>query len=264
MSNDPVAISLWKHDIARSNHNRSTKMSKVNLDALIPREDFEAIGTDIPPDLGDTLSIPEFTSEFIKPFFRKPDFQRETSQWDANQICDFLESFVNEDLIPSIILWKSKSGLFFVIDGAHRLGALRAWISNDYGDGSISQEFYEGDISDDEKRIAEQARRIVKKRIGEYSERAKDIGLRKLKVQWVHGGSEKAENSFFKINQQGVAINKTEIKLLQSRKKPNCIAARAIWKAGKGHKFWADFPAEHQQKIQELGKEINTILFTPP
>jgi hypothetical protein len=239
-------------------------MPKVNLDALIPREDFEATGTANPSELGDTLSIPDFTSEFIKPYFRKPDFQRETSQWDADQICDFLQSFVNEDLIPSIILWKSKSGLFFVIDGAHRLGALRAWIYDDYGDGEISQKFYEGDISEDEKEIAEYTRKVVRKRIGIYSERAKDLGLRKLRVQWVQGDATKAENSFFKINQQGVAVSKTEIKLLQSRKKPNCIAARAIWKAGKGHKFWADFPAKNQVEIQNLSSEINKILFTPP
>jgi hypothetical protein len=269
MSNDDLAIHEQKCDIIpnRTNcfhSNKVKKMSKVNLDALIPREDFEATGTNNPSELGDTLSIPDFTSEFIRPFFRKPDFQRETSQWDTNQICAFLESFVNEDLIPSIILWKSKSGLYFVIDGAHRLGALRAWIYDDYGDGEISQKFYEGDISDDEKEIAEYTRKVIKKHIGIYSERAKDIGLRKLRVQWVQGDATKAENSFFKINQQGVAVSKTEIKLLQSRKKPNCIAARAIWKAGKGHKFWADFPAENQSEIQRLSGEINKILFTPP
>jgi HNH endonuclease len=83
-------------------------------------------------------------------------------------------------------------------------------------------------------------------------------------VQWVLGDAEKAEKSFFKINQQGVRLDRTEIELLKSRKKANCIAARAIWKGGKGHKFWADFPAENQSLIQSLGSEINRILFTPP
>ena len=32
-------------------------MQKVNLDALIPREDFEAEGINSPSELGDTLSI---------------------------------------------------------------------------------------------------------------------------------------------------------------------------------------------------------------
>ncbi len=267
-SHNFVDVGIEKRDISIAiisiTTQRDKKMPKVNLDALIPREDFEATGTNSPSDLGDTLSIPEFTSEFIHRFFKKPDFQRETSQWDANQICDFLESFVNEDLIPSIILWRSKSGFYFVIDGAHRLGALRAWIFDDYGDGSISQKFYDGDISDDEKQIAEHTRKVVNKRIGIFSERAKDLGLRKLRVQWVQGGADKAETSFFKINQQGVELNKTEKILLKSRKKWNCIAARAIWKGGRGHKFWATFSAENQNEIQRIASEIHKILFTPP
>jgi len=51
--------------------------------------------------------------------------------------------------------------------------------------------------------------------------------------------------------------------LLEARKKPNCIAARAIIRSGKGHKYWSNFSQENQSKIQELAKEINSILFTP-
>ncbi len=255
-------------------------MSKVNLDALVPREDFDAIGNNSPGVVGDTISISDLTSGYVYPFIRKPDFQRETSEWDAKQICDFLESFLNGDLIPAIILWRSASGNYFVIDGAHRLGVLVAWIFNDYGDKDISQKFYDHDISSDEMSIADKARKMVNHRIGSfqdiknspnetapnpaYLQRAKNMGAYKLRVQWVEGNAEKAESSFFKINQQGVPLNKTEIKLLESRKKANCIAARAIWKAGKGHKFWVDFSAENQSEIQRLASEINKILFTPP
>jgi hypothetical protein len=80
----------------------------------------------------------------------------------------------------------------------------------------------------------------------------------------VKGDAKVAEKSFFAINQQGVALNKTEKKLLQSRRKGNSIAARAISKGGSGYKYWADFSASNQDDIQRISKEINGILFKPP
>ncbi len=40
-----------------------------------------------------------------------------------------------------------------------------------------------------------------------------------------------------KIYQQATLIDKTELKLLESRRKPNSIAARAIIRSGTGHKY---------------------------
>lgn len=116
-------------------HTKQTKkqLAKVNIDALIPREDFETTGVNNSGNLKHSLSVSAFTGGFFYPFIRKPDFQRETSEWDAKKICEFLESYINGDLIPSIILWRSSSGLFFVIDGAHRLSALTSWIYDDLG-----------------------------------------------------------------------------------------------------------------------------------
>jgi hypothetical protein len=65
------------------------------------------------------------------------------------------------------------------------------------------------------------------------------------------------------INRQGEPLNKTELKLLESRKKGNAIAARAIIRAGKGHKYWSNFSGENQSRIQDVAEEINKILFTP-
>lgn len=255
-------------------------MAKVNIDALIPREDFETTGVNNSGNLKHSVSVSDFTNSFFYPFIRKPDFQRETSEWDAKKISDFLESYINGDLIPSIILWRSNSGLFFVIDGAHRLSALTSWIFDDYGDGEISQKFYENNIPEDQKAIAIEARKYINKRIGAYKDiieapkqatpnpdylnRAKNLGAFSIQVQWVDGDASKAEHSFFKINQQGEPLNSTELKLLQSRKKGNAIAARAIIRSGKGHKYWATFNADNQKKIQEIAEEINKILFTPP
>lgn len=256
-------------------------MAKVNLDALIPREDLEIAQqiNNIPTDLFSSIGITSFQSGLLYPLLKKPDFQRETNEWDKKKICDFLESFSNGDLIPSIILWRSNTGFYFVIDGSHRLSALISWINDDYGDGEVSRKFYEGNIPEEQKLIAEETRKLINKKIGsfqdimqalnqnnnpKYVEIAKGISAYVIQVQWVRGGVEKAEQSFFKINQQGVALNNTEKKLLESRKKGNCIAARAIKTGGSGHKYWSDFKAEIQNEIQTLSEEINKSLFTPP
>jgi len=124
-------------------------MSKVNLDALIPREDFKDNSTvDEVSFKKNDFSITDIES-FTASYLRKPDFQRETNEWDKEKIADFIDSFLRGDLIPAIILWKARNGLLFVIDGSHRLSALIAWVKNDYGDGELSKRFYDSKIPEE-------------------------------------------------------------------------------------------------------------------
>jgi Protein of unknown function DUF262/HNH endonuclease len=146
---------------------------KVSLDALIPREAFEIqqqqgqnIGRNVP-----MISVRDLEkASFFYPFLRKPDFQRETNEWEAEKICEFIESFLDGDLIPSVILWRSSSSYYFVIDGSHRLSSLIAWINDDYGDGKISKEFYDGDITEEQKHAAQEVRKLIKTKIGTYKD----------------------------------------------------------------------------------------------
>ncbi|MCG6138525.1 MAG: DUF262 domain-containing protein [Nostoc sp. LLA-1] len=258
-------------------------MTKVSLDALIPREAFEVqdqqgqhTGRNIT-----TLSIRDLEgSSFFFSAVRKPDFQRETNEWDAQKICDLIKSFLDGDLIPAVILWRSASSYTFVIDGSHRLSALAAWINDDYGDGTISQEFYDYNIPEEQIEASKETKKIIDKKIGSFKEyqwsikhpdkvkpeiaaRAKSLGTLAIQVQWVEGDSSKAEESFFKINQQAAPINDTELRLLKARKTPSGVAARAIIRSGKGHKYWSGFSEDNQDKIQEISQEINNILFKP-
>jgi hypothetical protein len=256
-------------------------MVKVNLDALIPREDFEVTDETNSGGKKSTISIEDMKlNSFFIANVRKPDFQRETNEWEPEKIVEFVESFINGDLIPAIILWRSPTGYLFVIDGSHRLSSLIAWINNDYGDGLISKNFYESVIDEEQKEIAKKTKELIEKRVGLYEDyklaitnpekvkieiqkRSKNLGALAIQLQWVEGDISKAEDSFFKINQQAAPIDKTELVLLKSRKKPSCIAARAIMKSGKGHKYWSSFQEDKQKEIQELASEINKVLFSP-
>ena len=76
-----------------------SKNSPVSLDALIPREAFE-IKDQPERNMGRsilTIGIRDLEqSSFFYPFLRKPDFQRETNEWDATKICEFIESFLEQ------------------------------------------------------------------------------------------------------------------------------------------------------------------------
>ncbi len=253
----------------------------TNLDALIPREDFEVKETGQNPSQNlPALQVRDLEAgSFLYHTLRKPDFQRETSEWSPDKVCDLIQSFLDGDLIPAVIFWNS-GGYNFVIDGAHRLSAIIAWVTDDYGDGVISQSFFEYNISSEQSEIADKTRKLIKKKFGTYNdhkfaisnpdkvssemiERAKKLATLTIQLQWVRGDSSKAEASFFKINEQASPINDTEKKLLKSRKKPNSIAARAIIRSGTGHKYWSKFESNNQAEIESLAKDINELLFTP-
>jgi hypothetical protein len=253
----------------------------VNLDALIPREDF-AISSGRDWAKPDRIQISELRPNgFFYNQLRKPDFQRETANWSPEKIEDFIKTFLEGDLIPAIILW-SAGETIFVIDGAHRLSALIAWVHDDYGDGTLSRKFYSNFIPPEQQRAAERTSQRIKETIGTYAEhiaaiehpttsraivaeRAKRLGSLALQLQWVPAAdAKKAEASFFKINQAATAIDPTELRILRARTSPNALASRAIVRNATGHKYWSQFNETVQQELEVTGKEIYSALFRPP
>ncbi|MHB8471886.1 MAG: GmrSD restriction endonuclease domain-containing protein [Gammaproteobacteria bacterium] len=254
----------------------------VNLDALIPREDFE-VNEQAQRNLTAITGIPirDLETGFLLPQLRKPDFQRETSDWSPAKVLDLIKTFLDGDLVPAVILWQAGSKVF-VIDGAHRLSALMAWVQNDYGDGEKSKIFFGNYIPPEQIKIADRTRKIVHAEIGAYGEyaaavkgigapdekmkaRLSSMGLVVVPVQWIPATTAKqAEDSFFKINQAATPIDPTELRILKARKTSSAIAARAIVRCGTGHKYWVHFEPHRQAEIQKLGKEIYAALYEPP
>jgi hypothetical protein len=265
---------------------------KLTLDAMIKRADFfqKSAGEDV-GFATSTKQIPSLNfdnlrsdSNFVMSL-RKPEFQRETNQWSVDQTLGFIQSFVEGYFVPSVILWQSTDGFAFVIDGAHRLSALRAWMEDDYGDRAISQTFFGGEISNSQKKIAKKLREKISTTVGTYHSlkdkltarhanpairyddlvnvRLKNVSSRALELQWVEGDANVAEASFFKINTQGTALDKTEEALLRNRDRSIAVAARSIVRAGTGHKYWSKFGADKVTQIERLSKEIHHLYFRP-
>lgn len=257
----------------------------VNLDALIPREDFEAIdsgGVTQPSAISSTLRVTDLLPDSISySVLRKPDFQRETANWTPEKVAALVRSFLEGDLIPSIILWRSpKSGSVFVIDGAHRLSALMAWAHDDYGDRHTSRQFFDNVIPEEQRKAAEATRRLIQENVGSFSDLslalknprtvsedrlllARNLSVFSLHLQWVNGEAEKAESSFYRINQQATPIDPTELDMIKARRKPNALAARAFIRAGTGHKYWSSFGETTQSEIETIAKEVYDLIFQP-
>lgn len=252
----------------------------VNLDAMIPRADFAILETGPVPatEKIPSLGTRDLKSDGVLPLLRKPDFQRETNHWSPAQVSHLIKSFVNGDLIPSVILWRA-SGSIFVIDGGHRLSVLRAWIEDDYGDRGISQAFFGYNINENQKKAAKETRQLIEKEIGSYqewiskgqipdlpeSDRERNLNVltRSIPVQWVFGNADRAQASFLAINTQGTPLDDIEILLIRNRKRAGAIAARSIIRAGMGHKYWSGFAKDKQKLIEEKAHALYQILFEP-
>lgn len=258
----------------------------TNLDAMIPRSDFaiqDAKASQVQSlDTFEKVTLRDLAgdSNFVYKLLRKPDFQRETTQWTPGQVAILVESFINGELIPAVILWRSSSNIF-VIDGGHRLSALLAWANDDYGDGPLSYQFFNRSISNEQKRMAERTRREVASRVGTYQHfatrlsnqsadqdeisqtRQMNFATRGIQVQWITGDADKAESSFFKINTQGSALDETESLILSNRRKAPALVARAVVRASTGHKYWSKFEPSMQEKIQSAAQSVHRALFSP-
>jgi hypothetical protein len=255
----------------------------VNLDALVPREDF--LATEGPEGGESGKPVASLTDlrkgENFNLTLRKPDFQRETAAWSPEAVCDFIKAFIDGDLIPSVICWQSPARLSFVIDGAHRISAILAWLLDDYGDGEESIKFYDNRIPDQQRKIARKTKALVDKTIGPYKDyqaeaknpgsnptlesRVRALAHSQIPLLWIKGAdSKKAEKAFLMINQSAVQIDPTELKILNARFKPNAIASRAIVRNASGHKYWKDFSVPAQAEIESLAQTIYKALYSPP
>jgi hypothetical protein len=254
----------------------------VNLDALIRRDDF-AVNVDPkknnPVNQSDSLKLVELeSSSLMYKWLRKPDFQRTTAHWPPEKVAGFIESFVSGDLIPALIFWQSETSGIFVIDGAHRLSALIAWVHDDYGDGQVvSLPFFDANIPSEQKDAAKRTRDLIAVRVGTYAELKHATNLPSQKVrfatnlaaggvtlQWVQGDASRAERSFHTINTEQTPIGELEVRLIRDRRCANAIATRALVGAGTGRYSPSTFGDTAKEKIKKLSKEIYDDLFVPP
>ncbi|MER8984227.1 DUF262 domain-containing protein [Mesorhizobium sp. M0843] len=239
----------------------------VNLDALIPRADL--FGDHAPAIADDrTIRIADLEPCSTYDQLRKPDFQRETANWTPAQVASLVHTFANLDIIPSLVLWQNGPHIF-VIDGAHRLSALIAWVRDDYGGGTISRDRFGGAIPGQQMAMHQEVQRLVKDGPGTWANfkaRFPQFNMKGLDVQWIRDKTpQQAADAFIRINQGGTAIDRLEVRILRAPKAALSVATRAITRGGSGNEYWKHFRSdEAKADVHALGKEIHDLLFQPP
>jgi hypothetical protein len=279
----------------------------VHLDHLIKRQSIRFYNkeeSDSVPTSSQRLSDTNIRYNDITSLWfnniRKPDFQRETNAWDAEQCCEFIESVFMSRIIPSIILWKSEdNGLVYVLDGAHRLSIIRAWMTDDYGDKHI--DYYERRDIETIKQVANETRSLINIKVGSYESFKESYNVLQIKTdegkaprtemsdksyrqakfysdiiagnaalfaQWEKGNYESAEQSFLRINRQGQPLNPAESTLIEYRKGSYSRAIMHISNAGEEGYYWPkdNIPEAYQSIVlsfSETAKYIYERLFVP-
>ena len=254
--------------------------SFVYLDHLIRREslryqrsDEEIYDNQSSSNLPSLRMIDLIKGSNISRLLRKPDFQRATWAWTPEDCVSLLESIVNEQVIPSIIMWSSpESGLDFILDGGHRVSVVMAWLNDDWGD----KDRLDSAIDEDQiklikdaankvrylvdsqvgnvqrykeaeetiERILEQGEENPKRIMGEETFKKGQFYRKLLKGGvsfhrlWVTGNYEKAEASFVKINRSGQQLLEWETKLIENRNSSFARAVMSISNVNSVNHYW--------------------------
>lgn len=282
--------------------------NKVHLDHHIQRLSIRYLQIEDNSELQNTInrvSDPYIRYNDIKGEWfeklKKPDFQRETNAWSPYQCKEFIESVFLGQIIPSIILWKSyENGMTYILDGAHRLSVIRAWIIDDWGD--KAGVYYERRDLDEIKSIASNVRSIVNSSIGSFDDfkqsyqalqriinegkaPKKEMSERAFKqakfysdvigsnstlfAQWETGDYNSAEQSFLRINRQGQPLDPWESTLIEFRKGSYSRTIMHVANCGENGHYWPTEGLEDTQKVivsnfGNISKSIYTKLFIPP
>jgi hypothetical protein len=282
----------------------ATEALKVYLDHLIKRENLryqrssEKMST-TPPSLLRMSDLFGDHRSARAASLRKPDFQRTTWSWTAEDCVSLLESIVNEQVIPSIIMWASpENAQDYVLDGGHRISVVMAWLNDDWGDNLRSDVYRDEEEERIIKQAAKEVRDLVKARIGSISDfqqaeeeftravmdekapksvldpktfkrgyfyqrlRKGDIGFH---ILWVIGDYEKAEQSFLKINKSGRPLSEWETTIVENRYSSFIRNIMAISSVSSAKHYWhtkdldEGMQEENQKKIDEIIAGVNKL-----
>lgn len=277
------------------------KLVNVNLDHHIPSEslytkcEYDKVGKSEEAKLHQKASLDfrDFLDDdsglTIWDRLRKPEFQRPTFCWEDEKFTNLLKALQNNRVIPGVIFWLNTStGHIFVLDGAHRLSAIRAWFLNDWGDSKRALSY--NYLEQDERLAAERLRKLVSEEVGSYQECFEAgklyrdaVNNRKdpfdildesavlkgrfsynlstslnIPIQWVVGDYKVAEESFLNINTGGTPLETQEVDFLTYRRSPVARAISGIIANGYKETVWID----NIEECNEVSKNLYNVILS--
>lgn len=273
---------------------------RVYLDHLITRESFRYVRPTeemraIVSAPARYLTLKNLQDQSRAKFLRKPDFQRATWAWSPEDCVLLLDSLIQNQVVPSVIMWSSPSnGLDYILDGGHRVSVALAWLHNDWGDGP------EADVRSATREQAQMIREaaqavrlLVSSKIGaveDYQEAEKDLyqvitqggnpsrdldpktftrglfyqNLLKdnigFNIQYVVGNYEIAEESFLKINRSGRVLSNWEKILIQNRNSSFGRAVMSIANIKSVQHYWPHIELSNNDQSKDAAHKVNQIV----
>jgi len=272
---------------------------KVYLDHLIKRDNllYKRAVKDVDPaedrtERASHLAIRDMYGDRSKErFLRKPDFQRATWAWSPEDCVELLESVLEEQVVPSVIMWLSPDSEQYVLDGGHRISVLLAWIKDNWGDRVSSAEFNDPNLERNSKDAALRVRELMRQKgFGTFDEYktaeerytqllnagrnpesemdSTSVRYAKLArkwesvnigfpILWVKGNYEKAEESFLKINKTGRQLSEWETKLVENR---SSSFARTVMSIAQVHNAEHCWPRQNTEEGRDDDLKVDAIL----
>lgn len=273
----------------------------VYLDHLIRRENLRyqrpiKAGEVLGERLADRMELKELRNEARSRKLRKPDFQRATNAWTSEDCRSLLETVINKQIVPSLIMWQNPENLLdYVLDGAHRVSVVLAWLTDDWGEKAISQSDFYG-TDEDRERIsfaARKTRELVDATIGNIrtyqdaqatfdriveagdSPQAKmdkkefdrarfyerlERGYVHFPVLWVTGDYRDAEASFLKINKSGKQLYEWERTLVENRDSSFARIIMSVAFPQTSKRYWPEKVEEEHINENLLKQRVDNIL----
>ncbi|MEW6211023.1 MAG: DUF262 domain-containing protein, partial [Acidobacteriota bacterium] len=264
----------------------------IKRDSLFYKRPTTA-GLELPESRG-FLNIKRLYGEDAEDYLlRKPDFQRATWSWSPEDCVELLEAVLNDQVVPSVIMWLGEDGTKFVLDGGHRISVLLAWIKDDWGDCLPAGHFKDDSLELASKDAALRVRELLAERgIGTFEEylqaerRFRDLEKQgrnpviemestsyqyatKVRrwasaetgfpVLWVKGDYKTAEQSFLKINKTGRQLSKWETKLVENRTSSMARAVMSIAEFQQASRFWP-LNDEEVRNSKDLSEKAQAII----
>jgi len=214
------------------------------------------------------VALTDFEKHPIIKCLFKADNQRSTECWSVQEIANFIEDCTEDQNINLCILyWKDIHGNIYIIDGAHRLSCIYAWINRYFADEQVPQapnfndqqkqdirylRNYLGDLADFQKICTD----------AEFAEKKSKLGDIKISFRQVLGTPEDARRVFQSINSDTKRLDKYEEYHLRSRGSDAYYAIYACCYINDNKSNLEELQYTRLNELIELGERIHQLLFS--
>lgn len=214
------------------------------------------------------VALTDFEKHSIIKCLFKADNQRSTECWNVQEIANFIEDCTEDQNINLCILyWKDIHGNIYIIDGAHRLSCIYAWINRYFADEQVPQapnfndpqkqdirylRNYLGDLADFQKICTD----------AEFAEKKSKLGDIKISFRQVLGTAEDARRVFQSINSDTKRLDKYEEYHLRSRGSDAYYAIYACCYINDDKSNLEELQYTRLNELIELGERIHQLLFS--